>query len=74
MWVYFSDDILIDSRRQLDNSKEAKIAILHREFPNPKGYRFARKAMLAHIYHVLKSRQGTARAKVNIKGTKPIGL
>ena len=74
MWVYFSDDILTDWRRQPKDSKDAVVDVLHREFPNPEGYRFKYDRMVAHMNHVLKSRRGTARTAVNTESPKPVKL
>ncbi|MCO5603412.1 hypothetical protein L7F22_057562 [Adiantum nelumboides] len=74
MWVYFPDDILTDWRRQPADSKNTVINQLHREFPNPKGYRFRTAAMLSLMNHVLKSRQGMAREAAHEGGLKPPGL
>ena len=71
MWIYFLNDILIDWKRQLDDSKDALLPILHKEFPNLEEYQFKRKLMLSHMNHVLKSWQGTVRTTVNAKSIKP---
>ena len=47
MWIYLPDDILTDWRRQPADSKNAAIEALHREFPNPIGYRFKERTMLS---------------------------
>ncbi|MCO5574346.1 hypothetical protein L7F22_028129 [Adiantum nelumboides] len=74
MWVYFPDDILTDWRRQPTDSKNTVINQLHREFPNPEGYRFRTAAMLSLMNHVLKSRRGMAREAADEGGLKPPGL
>ena len=71
MWVYFSDDILTDWKRQPNSSKEAVLEALHQEFPNPKGYRFDKHKMTYHMNHTLKSQRGTARTVVNTESPKP---
>ena len=59
MWVYFSDDILVDLRCQPKDSKDAMVEILHWEFSNLKGYCFEKNKMILHMNHTLKSRNKT---------------
>ena len=49
MWVYFPDDLLMEWRRQPKDSKDAVIAILHREFSNLEGYCFDKHQMISHM-------------------------
>ncbi|MCO5568204.1 hypothetical protein L7F22_021900 [Adiantum nelumboides] len=74
MWVYFLDDIHIDWRRQPVDSKNTIINQLHKEFPNPKGYRIRTATMLSLMNHVLKSSRGMAREAADKGGLKPPGL
>lgn len=74
MGVYFPDDILTDWRRQPDDSKNAVLDALHRQFPNPMNYRFKKEVMLSAMNQALKSRRGTAREADREGARKPPGL
>ncbi|MCO5560291.1 hypothetical protein L7F22_013903 [Adiantum nelumboides] len=61
-------------KRVIAHSKNTISNQLHREFQNPKGFRFKTAAMLSLMNHVLKSRRGMAREVADEGGLKLPGL
>ena len=70
-YVYFSDDIILDWRRQ---PEEGSIDVLHMEFPNPPDCQFNIDWMKSAMKQALKSRRGLARTTERSGDRKPPGL